>query len=997
MITKSFWTALVLCTCLFSAVRAQEKNISGTVTDQNGLPLPGVSVVVANTSNGTQTDFDGNYQIRADMGQVLQFSYIGQKTVQRTIGNSVIINVQMEDDAQALDEVVVIAYGSQSEKGLVTSISRISQESIEDIVTDSPQDLLQGQASGVQVVSSSGLLGAAPEVRIRGTSSIGTNSRPLFVIDGVVLGDDFQTEAQGGAQGLNPLASINPNDIESISVLKSASAAALYGSRGANGVVLITTKSGSTDGTVKVTFDVSTSFSNATDLPDLLNAEQYLFFQNEIVGLDLTDNGADFDFLDAVVNTAISKSYNLGISGGDEKLNYFISGTRSTQEGIIIGNELERTSFRANIKTQANNWLTAGINMSVNNNRFDRTPTSNAFASPYTIANLQRPDIAPYDDDGNFTTAGNVGGGNVIAQETLNLNLSTTTRITGNAFAELDFSSILFEGLKFKQDFGVDRNFTENQEREIDLLTPGGFAENNIFQQNRYISTSTLTYDTVISGKHNISLLTGFSYDQNDSRDIQVEGTGFLADSFINVDSASTFPTTLAGATGSRLVSYFGRATFDFFNGKYLLESSIRRDGSSRFGANNQFGSFWSVATGWNIADENFMKNVSWVNVLKLTAGVGTAGNDRIGNFASLGTFFNSNYNGESGLRQNTLDNPDLRWESTTSYDLGLSTSLFNNRLSLGVEVYKRITDDLILFVPLDPTFNIGLNGRNENIGKLENRGIDIDVSSKNVSADNFKWTTSLNLGFNTNEVTSLPESSSVDELGNKYVVQGGFSDQRAILGHSANSFYLIPFLGINRETGDAEWLDADGNPTTAPVQADRRIVGKANPDLVGGLTNNFTYKNWTLNTFLNFSFGNDIYVSTRQFSENPFSVFQKTTRVLNVWQQPGDNAFIPSPDSSTFNILTQDSSRYLEDGSFIRLKNVTLAYSVPREVLDDFFINNLRFYITGTNLITFKSDNLDGIDPEVSRNADGAGSIGEDFFNLPQASTYTLGINIGF
>ncbi len=990
---------------------AQQKTISGNVTDDKGLPLPGVNVLVKNTDNGTQTDFDGNYSINAARGAVLSFSYVSFTTKNVVVGDSDTINVQLVVSAAELEEVVVVAYGSQVKKKLVTSISTVGGDDIENIIADSPQNILQGQASGVQVFSSSGGLGAAPTINIRGSASITSNTRPLFVIDGVTLGDSFTTFNQGTGAGINPLASINPNDIESISVLKSAAASALYGSRGANGVVLITTKRGNKNGKVTVDIDVNTSFARITDTPDLLNAQQFIDFTtlvrngSAVTANPLTSAGGEFDALDAILRTAISQSYNFSIRGGNEKSNYFIGATREDIEGIRIGDNLERTSFRSNIQVKATDWLTATLNANVSHNRFDRVPNENSFASPYTIALLQRPDVEPFDDQGNFTTAGNVGGGNVIAQEALNLNLATTTRIIANGSLDFNLSSLI-DGLSFKQDIGIDRTFTENQQRNVELLTPGGFAANSVFQQNRYILNSLLSYNKTFGDAHNLNLLAGYSFEDNQLRNVQTQGTGFLSDAQLNIESASTFPVTSSSGDATRLVSSLGRLTYDYADGKYIVEGSIRRDGSSRFGANNRFGTFWSAAVGWNISDEAFMQNVDWIQGLKLSASYGTTGNDRIGTlnvFPALGLFAGNNYNGNPGLTPSTLSNPDLQWESTTTRDIGLTAAFFNRRLTFNVEYYNNVTDDLILFVPKDPTFNNGLNGRNENIGELENRGVDVTIDAVifDGANDGFKWTSSLNLGFNENEVTNLPDGTSVDENGNKFVDRTGgslaFSGQRAVEGFSVNTWYLVPYLGVNPQTGDAEWLGADGSPTTTPVAADRRIVGQANPDVVGGFTNVFTYKNWSLNTLFNFSFGNDVLLTSRTFTENPISGFNKSTRVLNVWQQPGDQAFIPSPDSPTINTFNQNSTAQLEDGSFVRLKNVTLAYTLSDKYLEKTFINKIRLYATATNLLTFKSDGLDGYDPEVSNGSDGFDAAGQDFFTLPQASTYTFGLNVSF
>lgn len=996
---------LVFLLFMTATALAQNKTVNGTVTDQSNLPLPGVNVVVKGTTLGTQTDFDGNFSINADIGQVLVFSYLGQKTEERSVGTSNTINVQMVDDAQALEEVVVVAYGSQTKKKVVSSISTIANEAIKDVLAESPQDFLQGQASGVQVVSSSGILGSAPVIKIRGVASITSGGRPLFVIDGVPLGDNFLTANQGAVQGLNPLASINPNDIESISVLKSASATAVYGSRGSNGVVLVTTKRGSRDGNVKVSLDVSTSFSQVTDNYNLLNGAQFRDFvslagQNgggfgDVTPADLPQT--DFDWISAVFRNAVSTNYNVSVSGGGPRTNYFIGGTFQNQEGILVGNNLDRTSIRANITSKAKDWLTVGTNMNVSLNVFDRTPAENAFAAPYTAAGLQRPFVLPRDDQGNFVNTGQVT--NVLAQEALNLNLASTTRITGNVYVEIE----PLKGLKLKSDLGVDRTATEQQSRNVDLLTPGGFASNSINQQNRLIFTNTLAWAKQFN-KHNINILGGISYEEDDNRNIAVAGTGFLSDDLLNVESASTFTNTFSSGDGSRLFSMFARGTYDYDNGKYVVEGSLRRDGSSRFGANNQFGVFWSAAFGWNIADEAFLQDVNWIKDLKFKASYGTAGNNRIGRFQSLGTFRtgtggiggnpNGAFNGNPGLAFNRLQNPDLRWESSTTYDFGLSASFFNRRLTISGEYYNKTTDDLILAVPIRVDANLGQNSVFQNIGELENRGVDVDISSVNIDKGGFKWTTNFNIGFNTNEITSLPETSTIDPQGRRFVA--GSASQRAIEGESLNTFYLIRFNGVNPQTGDAEWLDFDGNTTTTPTAADRVIVGDANPDFTGGLRNNFSYKNWDLSTLANFQYGNEIFLFTRAFIENPINTFNKTTRVLDIWQNPGDNTFLPSASSPTFRTFAQRSTQQLEDGSYLRLKNVTLGYRLPQDLLAKTFINSVRFYASATNLFIIKSDGLEGFDPEITRST-GNQANGEEFFTVPQATTVTFGVNVSF
>ena len=984
---KLTWLLTLFMAFVMQFSFSQEKTVTGTVTTlEDGLPLPGASVIVKGTSRGVQTDFDGKYTVSVNQGDVLVISYVGMKTTEIVIESSSTYDVGLELDS-ALDEVVVVAYGSTSVKKQVTSVSVISNDDIKDQqnVVVSATDLLQGQASGVQVTGGSGVLGSAPVIRVRGTTTITSGGDPLYVIDGVPLGDDFLTGGQGGTQGLNPLASINPADIETISVLKSASASALYGSRGANGVVLITTKRGGKDGKVSVTLDMNTSFSTITDHLDLMSADQFRAYG---VATNQTSSvwtlPGDFDWLDAALRTAVSTNYNLGVSGGTERASYFIGATRADTEGIMNGNELERTSFRANLTSRVNDWLTVGMNTNINVIVQDRVPVENAFASPYTSGSLQRPTIEPRDEDGNFVNDFQVP--NIIAQEALNLNKATEQRIIGNFFIGID----LTEHLSFKSDLGFDRRSVEQQERRVELMQAGGLASNSINSQNRRVFTNTLNWERSY-GNHNLNALAGIAYEQSDTRGIAVTGTGFLSDDLLNVDSAAEPTTTSSSGSTNRLASQFARVNYDF-NSKYLAEVSIRRDGASQFGADQRFGIFWAAALGWNISDESFMQDVSWIQDLKIDVSAGTAGNNRIDDFASLGTLFVSPYNGASGLRPTTLANPDLRWEATTTYDAGISASFFNRRLKVGVEVYKQVTDDLILFVPLESSANLGINGRNENIGELENRGLDLDISGTIIAKEDFTWTAGLNMGFNTNEITSLPESANVDDQGRKFVASAG-GRQRAIEGESINTFYLIPFIGINSQTGDAEWLDIDGNATTTPLQSDRRIVGRSNPDFTGGFRTNLKYKNFDVGMLFNFSYGNDIYNQTRNFTENALGSFNKDVNLLNIWQQPGDNAYLPAVDSPTFGTFDQRSTQQLRDASYLRMKNLTIGYTFPFE---DQFLKSIRVYSTATNLFTIKSSEMDGYDPEVTRNTSNRDN-GEEFFTVPQATTITFGASINF
>ena len=985
---KLTWLLTLFMAFVMQFSFAQEKTVTGTVTTaSDGLPLPGASVVVKGTSRGQQTDFDGKYTIKVNQGDVLEVSYVGMDPQQITIGAGNVYDVALTENA--LEEVVVVGYGEQSQKKSVQSVAVIDSKSLENIQGVSPQVLLQGQASGVQVVQSSGILGATPVVNIRGTATVSSGSQPLYVVDGVPLNDVDQGANQGANQGLNPLADLNPDDIESFTVLKDAAAVSIYGSRGANGVVIINTKKGSRDGVTRVSVDFNTSYTEATDILEVLTGfelrEQFIR-AGRAVSPDVPEE--EFNWVEGVQQNGFSRKVNASVSGGGEKTTFFMNFTKENAEGFIIGNALKRTSGRVNVATQATDWLKTGINLAVSNNYIDRVGAENSTFAPFTSAYLQNPYVLPRDAEGNFVNTGFIA--NVIAIEALDINDYTTDRITGNVFAEAKF----LNNFTFKSDFGVDRIYLDEIRRSFEINSPGGFGSNTVSQQHKWLSTNTLNYRGN-AGSHSVNVLAGIAYERTATRFVSASGTGFASDALLNVISASTPGTTSSSGSNSALYSIFSRATYDY-SGRYLLEGTVRRDQSSRFGFGNRNGVFYSGALGWVVSDESFMDNVDFINRLKLTASYGTTGNDRIGNFSSLGLYgsgVGANYNGASGTVPTSISNPDLRWETTKGINLNLSADLFNNRLNLSVDYYNNDTEDLILNVPVADEVG-GPNTVTSNVGTLNNTGFDVQIGGTILKSEDFSWYSSLNIGFNTNEITSLP-GQNLDANGDEFIQSTG--SQRAVKGRSVSEFYLIRYVGVNSLTGDAEWLDANGNVTTTPTADDRVYVGSAIPDYTGGLTNRFTYKGFELSLFANFSRGNDIFIDGLRFTDNPNSGFNKSRRVLNYWQNPGDNAYIPSASSPTFGTFSQRSTSQLRNGSFFRLKNATFAYNLPKKYLDKIgFFSGVRLYATATNLFTIKGDNLEGIDPEVTDTSNSLGQ-GETFFTPPQSKTYTFGIRLNF
>lgn len=984
---------MLLCMVVLAGqLWAQTRTLTGRVTDASGNPVANASVQVKGTTVGTTTDENGNYSINVpDNARVLVISGVGFGAQERQIGTSTTIDVALTGSEKDLQEVVVVGYGQQSQRNKTQAVAVIKADAFKNQPIISATQALQGQAAGVQMVNSSGVLGAQSSIRIRGASSITAGGQPLFVVDGVPMNDAIRSTAQGGGTGLNPLMDLNPNDIETMTVLKDASAAAIYGSRGSNGVVLITTKKGKA-GKTRVNADYFTGVSKPTDLMQVMSGDQFRKFVTDYRsarGLTVPNfPGGSFNWVDGITRQGKTNSYAVSATGGNEKTKFYLGGSYYDESAFTVGNDLNRLSGRFNIEHQISDRVKIGTNMSLSNSQSDRIGVENNTFAPLTSGYLQLPYVLPYDDEGNFVNTGFIQ--NTLAIEALNMNKFKQFRITGNAFAEVK----IIDNLRFRSDWGMDNRQIEERHRDVDLLSPGGYGYRFISQDNKWLTTNTLNWDKTY-GEHFIGVLAGHSFEKTQFDDIEVEATGFASDELPNVASGSTPSITSASRSAWALESFLGRLNYRFSE-KYLFEASVRRDGSSRFGTNNKYGTFWAVSGGWVLTQENFLSNVGWLDFLKLTASYGTSGNDRLGDFpyqALYGGGVAADYNGGAGLIPSQAPNPNLRWEETKQIDVGLSAGLFNNRLNLDVNVYQKRTNNLLVPVPLP--FTTGFANYNSNIGEIENKGIDLSINSVNVRSNRFSWTTTLNMGFLKNKVLTLPENK--DLQGRDFLA--GSNNQRAIVGHSLNSFYLIRYQGVNPATGDAEWLKQDGTPTTTPVASDRVIAGSAIPKFTGGFTNTFRYGNFDMNVFFNFSYGNKVLIDGLGFTENMGSPsFNKTTNMLNYWTKAGDKAFAPALTSSTAPTFNQISTLQLQDGSFLRLKNLTLGYNIPKSVLNKTnLFSSFRFYVMGQNLWTVQNKDFRGPDPEVSANGSNNLIQGESFFALPQARTITFGVNVGF
>lgn len=984
-------------------VLAQEKEVSGVVVGDNGLPLIGVNIIIEGTSRGTQTDFDGNYSINANPGDVLVYSFVGFGVEKRTVGAENVINVQMSAD-NSLEEVVVIGFGTQSKRKVTDNIASISEEEINNIPIPSIQGALTGKAAGVQITQINGKVEGGVKMRIRGISSISSSQEPLYVIDGMPLINDDESVSQAP---INPLISLNPNDIASIEILKDASSAAIYGARGTNGVVLITTKSGKS-GKTKISLNTSRGWSEPTNTLEWLNAEQYVelfteasantygaedtwlteeggYFDWMANGLDWRNGEVDTDWQSLALVDGSVEDHTISASGGNEKTTFFISGGYNRTEAIVRGNDLERYSVRTNVDHKASERLNIGVNVGISKTHISRIGTDNSFSTPLQAV-AQSPLSPAYLESGIPNNDSTIYY-NFLMQEYNGDWDSDIFRVLFNTYAEY----YLLDDLSFRTELGYDNN-NQTEEYFSGSLTQSastnGYADANAVQSDRYNLSNYFTYNTSFAQDYDLEVVLGMSFEESARKRQFVAGTGFASDDLQTVDSASEITDGFSTRTKYNFLSYFSRATFSLFD-KYLLKASLRYDGSSRFGAENRYGWFPAASAGWIISEEDFMANSNTFSLLKLRGSWGITGNAGIGNFASLGLFSGGAYNKIATLYPSQLGNPDLKWERTSQVDVGLDFGLFNNRLSGEIDYYVKKTNDLLLNQPVPGTS--GFPSITRNVGSMANRGFEFVLNTRNFRTEDFKWDTSFNLSTLDNEVTDLPGGDIVSGVN---IVREG---------ETISSFYLVEYAGVDPANGDALFftntLLPDGSrdrTTTANYnEAERVVLGSPYPDLMIGLTNTMYFYNFDFSFTFQGEWGSSLYNSGGKFqSGNARYEDNQTIDQLDRWQQPGDITDVPQARMYRTN-GQQDSSRYLEESDFIRLRNLALGYTFPFEWTQKFSVDRLRVYFTGINLLTFTD--YSGYDPESTYDNNGNFNInvGETFYSAPPAKTYTLGLNI--
>ncbi|MEM0931312.1 MAG: TonB-dependent receptor [Bacteroidota bacterium] len=999
-------SGLLFTLCSFMAWSQQ--TITGTVSDSDG-PLAGASVVVKGTINGVSTDFDGNFSIEASPSDVLLISYIGYTPKEIPVGDQTQIDVNLEA-GNKLDEVVVIGYGTQRKSDLTGSVSSVSSEEITQIPTSRVDQVLQGRAAGVQVTQASGAPGAGTAIRVRGGNSITGSNEPLFVIDGIVVGTNFN------------LNNINPNDIQSLEILKDASSIAIYGSRGANGVVLVTTKSGrGRAGKPQVSVNVFTSMQMLPELPDLLTREEQIAFTNEHaefrgVAIPFPDDPStypDNDWIDLTTGAAPIYNVDLSIAGSSENVNSYNSFNYYNQEGIVKSTGIEKFIFRSNLDIDLSDNLKTGFRINYSRIKNENGLTSfgaNAFGTLRTQP--------AFNDDGTFNGFNDVVGSpfnNPLANFELNTNETFTNNLLATAYLEYRPAPGWTIRSTFSPEFNnVKRNRFNSSQLPGNLaigITDGGTASVRTVAGVGWNNENTIQYQTDIDENHGLTVLAGASFQKVETEITEAEAAGITSDAtgFNNLGNSDPIRSVVSSDfSGFQIASFFGRINYDYKN-KYLLTLVGRTDGSSVFAPGNKYEFYPSIAGAWKISEEAFMQNQNVFSDLKLRASWGRSGNQAIGPYRTLGvlTEANTTLNGAEvpGLTLGRPSNPNLQWETTTSLDIALEASLFGGRIFTEFNYYYKETNDLLLDVTIPR--QTGFTSQLQNVGSLENRGWELLVNSTNITNNDFSWNTTLTLASNKNEILDLGGQEFIDLVVDPII---GSGNTRLIVGESVPVYTGLNYLGTwkSQEEIDAsgrtdpqvvggphfEDLNGDGIASTE----DNVVLGSPFPDLIFGIENSFSYKNFDFSFFFQGTTGNEVFnlrMRNHYFNRGEAVKFGD---LRNRWTPENPTSNIPRAGGDSVT-NTPINSEYVEDGSHIRLKTVRLAYNFPTEQIFK-GVKNATVYVSGANLLLFSKTRL--IEPEANNFNEGNnqfGNIALGFLdaNYPNPRIITLGLNVTF
>ncbi|MFD2532627.1 SusC/RagA family TonB-linked outer membrane protein [Gracilimonas halophila] len=980
-------SCLFLFLFAFTSISYAQVTVNGTVTSsEDGQPLPGVTVLEKGTSNGTSTNVDGEYELTVSNTEaVLVFSSISFQTQETVVGDRETIDIQLSEDLQLLEDVVVVGYGEQDRKTLTSAVSSISAEDIANTPSASTDQLMQGRAAGVQVSANSGTPGGGIFVKIRGTSSISGGSDPLYVVDGIPI----QTGNYGlglGGETTSALADIAPSDIESIEILKDASATAIYGARAANGVVLITTKRGSFSAP-RVNVSMYRGVEEPVNRPDLVTGPQFEMLMNEAASNNgepepyANPSGAiNTSWADQVFRTGVVQSYDLTVSGGNEIVKYAVSGSAFDQDGVVKPATFTRNSARLNLDILASEKLTFGTSTTYSFSNRNRARNNDNIYGVLGGVYFIPTNLPVYDSNGDYTKF-SIFENPVAGANEVDFNMDVN-RLIGNVFADYEF----MPGLTFRTSWSLDYNQIKEDRYDNTFLNTGssvnGSALSTVAIARTWTAENTLSYLFNVGENHDFSALAGTSVEETTFERTTAEGEQFPSNDFRRVQDAAVQSASSTG-TSSGITSFFGRLKYEY-GSKYLATFTVRRDGSSRFGENNQWGTFPSLALGWVVSEENFFQ-IEDISELKLRASYGITGNQGgIGNFQARGLWGGESYGDSPGTSPTQLANPDLKWETTRQLDIGIDIGLFDDRLNFVYDYYYKKTEDLLLAVPVP--LSTGFSELVQNFGELENKGMEFGIAADIIQNTDMNWNLMFNIAGNRNKILKLAAPFNVY---NRDIY-------RYEEGIPMYSFYFHEQIGVDPDTGDPIWTDVDGDGTFNP-NVDRKIVGDANPDFFGGITNNINYKAFDFSIFFQYSYGNDQLNWNRFFQEHGGT---RNTGYLSTqldrWQQPGDQTMVPRMTSANY-AGNLRPSRFVEDGSYMRLKNATLGYTIPIEFLNKLGarISRARIYVTGQNLLTFT--NYSGLDPEVTATASTALTRGIEFYTMPQARSIIGGIDISF
>lgn len=1002
----------------------QEKQLSGTVHDRNGAPVAGASVSVPGTERGTITDSNGSFKLLVPAGTAtIHVSFVGMEQVSVSVINTTQVTVVLEPGAVDMDEVVVIGYGSQSRRNVSAAITSIQADEIKNMGVTGIDKAIQGKAPGVTVVNNSGEPGSGVNIRIRGTASIGSGNDPLYVIDGIPIENTQTSNVNVGQNRVNGMSHINPADIESIQILKDAAATSIYGARAANGVVLITTKRGIA-GRSELTVDYYTGWSNETNQYNLLGASDYARLVNEgraqlaatapeyspYFSQSFIDNPTvDVDWQDQIFRTASVNEINASMRGGTERTKYMFSSGFLNQEGIIIGTDFRRFNMRANLDQNLGKRVTVGTslyaaftdqarakndgspiagNAGNNNHIYGTSVLSTALvkspATPVYLANGTFSNDPDQRDYGNpVRQAIGVGIGNDV------------TRIIASAYGKVE----ILPGLSFRSQLSGD--IRSELETWYDPPQPNpypgtdfrGQSSQRTFNQRVWYFENYFNYSLGVSD-HQFDVVLGNTLQETKAENSFLLVSGIESDKIKTLNGGTDIDIGTSGRQSYGIVSYFGRLNYDF-KGKYLFLLNARYDGSSRFGKDNRYGFFPSASIGWRISDEPFLQSATFLDDWKIRASYGLTGNQEIGNYVArgvlvvgTGTNQGNNYNNQMGGTISTLPSPDLKWEETAQFNVGMDMALFGNRLGIAADYYVKTTRDLLFSVPLPGSR--GVSSKLENLGKIENRGVELALNGVLLSKNRFSWRADFNVASNANKVLELLNGNDVIS-----------SNSIAREGESINFLLYEREKFVDPATGFIKFIDHNENG--ARDDDDRILAGSPFPKYFGGLTNDLSYNGFDLSVFFQFSYGNKIYNQTRAFLErldlltaNPTSIIgPNVTRDAyeGRWKKAGDETHYPGVnyrgDDPTFNL---PHTGWLEDGSYLRLKSLTIGYSLPGTWLTKAWLRSVRVYATANNLLTFTK--YKGFDPEVDHFTGGGIAVGYDNGTYPQAKLYRFGVN---